>query len=131
MSASMLIPLCGTDDRFEVQIRIDYPDRQGREEIFHIHTREMAAAGFLHPGVSLPYLANATSSFSGADIAGVVRDASAHALSRSFASSAERAMAVHTPALFQVWALHCTRCDCTSNAHSSPNIPIAGEPWRL
>ena len=68
--------------RFEVQIEVNLPDEEGREEIFEIHTRSMQAAGMLGGGVDLRQLAAATGRFSGAEIAGVVRSASAFALER-------------------------------------------------
>ena len=68
--------------RFEVQIEVSLPDEEGRGEIFEIHTRSMQAAGMLGGDVDLRQLAAATGRFSGAEIAGVVRSASAFALER-------------------------------------------------
>lgn len=68
--------------RFEVQIEVNLPDEQGREEIFEIHTRAMRESNMLASDVSLLELAANTSRFSGAEIAGVVRAAASYALDR-------------------------------------------------
>ena len=68
--------------RFEVQIDVSLPDEGGRREIFEIHTRSMRSEEILASDVDLGLLAGATSRFSGAEIAGVVRAASAYALER-------------------------------------------------
>eukprot|EP00730_Choanoeca_flexa_P007178 TRINITY_DN12292_c0_g1_i24.p1 TRINITY_DN12292_c0_g1~~TRINITY_DN12292_c0_g1_i24.p1 ORF type:complete len:291 (+),score=58.22 TRINITY_DN12292_c0_g1_i24:873-1745(+) len=59
--------------RFEVQIEIGAPDKEGRKSIFSIHTKSMRAANLLAGDVDLNALASMTSSFTGAEIAGVVR----------------------------------------------------------
>lgn len=58
------------------------PDEEGRREIFEIHTGLMAASGMLGPDVNLRELAANTTSFNGAEIAGVVRAAASFALER-------------------------------------------------
>ena len=58
------------------------PDEEGRREIFEIHTGSMAASGMLGPDVNVRELAANTTSFSGAEIAGVVRAAASFALER-------------------------------------------------
>lgn len=68
--------------RFEVQIRIPLPDADGRKQIFAIHTKPLKANRYLSPQIDFDFLASETSSFSGADIAGVVRSAISFALAR-------------------------------------------------
>ena len=74
---------------------------------------------FLHPDVDMDALANATAgvaSFSGADIAGVVRDAASHAMSRAVDASAigGRELASTVPAALQVRCL----CVCVLLPHA-------------
>jgi cell division protease FtsH len=52
--------------RFDCQVRVDLPDRKGREAIFAIHTRKKP----LHPEVTLPALAARSYGYSGAEIKG-------------------------------------------------------------
>ncbi|CAI8005551.1 Vesicle-fusing ATPase, partial [Geodia barretti] len=87
--------------RFEVQIEVSLPDEEGREEIFEIHTRSMQAAGMLGGDVDLRQLAAATGRFSGAEIAGVVRSASAFALERYQSSLSSEESVLVTAADFQ------------------------------
>ncbi len=68
--------------RFEVQIEVTLPDKESREEIFEIHTREMKKNGLLGNDVNCWELAANTSRLSGAEIAGIVRAASSYALER-------------------------------------------------
>ena len=68
--------------RFEVQIEVGLPDEEGRREIFEIHTNSMAVGGMLGSDVNLRELAANTTSYSGAEIAGVVRAAASFALER-------------------------------------------------
>jgi ATP-dependent 26S proteasome regulatory subunit len=71
--------------RFEVHMRVRPPDAAGRAEILAIHTATMAAEGLLDADAAagLAALAAATDGFTGADLAGVVRSASSHALARA------------------------------------------------
>jgi transitional endoplasmic reticulum ATPase len=64
--------------RFDREIRITPPDRQGRAEILAVHTRAMPLAG----DVSLAVLAAATHGYVGADIAALCREAAIAALRR-------------------------------------------------
>jgi transitional endoplasmic reticulum ATPase len=64
--------------RFDREIRIGVPDRNGRKEILQIHTRRMPLA----PDVNLDELADITHGFTGADIAALCREAAMNALRR-------------------------------------------------
>lgn len=68
--------------RFEVQIEIGLPDRNGRREILGIHTRAMAEAKILGEDVDLDHFADITKNFSGAEIEGLVKAAVSYAFSR-------------------------------------------------
>jgi cell division protease FtsH len=57
--------------RFDRQVAIGLPDRQGREGILHIHTRNLP----LTPDVDLALLARSTTGFSGADLANLCNEA--------------------------------------------------------
>ena len=62
--------------RFDREIEIGVPDRDGREEILSIHTRGMA----LTDDVDLGDLAERTDGYVGADIGAVCREAAATAV---------------------------------------------------
>jgi len=64
--------------RFDREIRVGVPDRNGRKEIFQIHTRRMPLA----QDVNLDELADITHGFTGADIAALCREAAMNALRR-------------------------------------------------
>jgi transitional endoplasmic reticulum ATPase len=64
--------------RFDREIRIDVPDRNGRKEIMQIHTRGMP----MHKDVNLDKLADITYGFVGADLAALAREAAMNALRR-------------------------------------------------
>ncbi|MCD6592057.1 MAG: CDC48 family AAA ATPase, partial [Thaumarchaeota archaeon] len=64
--------------RFDREIRIGVPDRNGRKEILQIHTRRMPLA----EDVNLDELANITHGFTGADLAALCREAAMNALRR-------------------------------------------------
>ncbi len=64
--------------RFDREIRIGVPDRNGRKEILQIHTRRMPLA----ENVDLDELANITHGFTGADLAALSREAAMSALRR-------------------------------------------------
>ncbi|KAF0698751.1 Aste57867_10656 [Aphanomyces stellatus] len=81
--------------RLEVQMEINLPDEKGRAQILTIHTQRARDNGFLdaavvadleHCRAPVPKeyinLAQRTKNFSGAEIEGLVRAATAHALSR-------------------------------------------------
>ncbi len=57
--------------RFDRQIMVDLPDRQGRLEIIHIHARQVTLA----ENTSLEAIAQMTPGFSGADLANLVNEA--------------------------------------------------------
>ncbi|MEM2910269.1 MAG: CDC48 family AAA ATPase [Nitrososphaerota archaeon] len=64
--------------RFDREIRIGVPDRNGRKEILQIHTRRMP----LDEDVNLDELADITHGFVGADLAALCREAAMNALRR-------------------------------------------------
>ncbi|HEX7973557.1 MAG TPA: ATP-dependent zinc metalloprotease FtsH, partial [Anaerolineales bacterium] len=57
--------------RFDRQVTVGLPDRQGREGILKIHTRQLTLA----PDVNLALLARTTTGFSGADLANLCNEA--------------------------------------------------------
>jgi transitional endoplasmic reticulum ATPase len=65
--------------RFDREIRVDPPDREGRREILAVHTRAMPLAG----DVDLASLAAETHGHVGADLAALCREAAMAALRRS------------------------------------------------
>mmetsp|Transcript_29857 Transcript_29857/g.96365 ORF Transcript_29857/g.96365 Transcript_29857/m.96365 type:complete len:576 (-) Transcript_29857:369-2096(-) len=72
--------------RMEVHVRIDAPDTNGRQQILNIHTARLRERGCLAPDAAAALrsgaLAAATHGYSGADLAGLIRAASAFALER-------------------------------------------------
>ncbi len=64
--------------RFDREIEIGVPDREGRKEILEIHTRNMPLA----EDVDLDQLADLTVGFVGADLAALCKEAAMHALRR-------------------------------------------------
>ena len=64
--------------RFDREIEIPLPDKQGRLEILQIHTRNMPLA----KDVNLQKLAEITHGYTGADLAALVREAAMNALRR-------------------------------------------------
>uniref|UniRef100_A0A7S0RIV4 Vesicle-fusing ATPase n=1 Tax=Chlamydomonas leiostraca TaxID=1034604 RepID=A0A7S0RIV4_9CHLO len=68
--------------RLEVQIEIGLPDEAGRFQILKIHTSKMSENSFISRDVDLQHLAEVTKNFSGAEIEGLVKDATAYALNR-------------------------------------------------
>eukprot|EP00052_Salpingoeca_macrocollata_P026788 m.250476 g.250476 ORF g.250476 m.250476 type:complete len:873 (+) comp22641_c1_seq2:58-2676(+) len=70
--------------RFEVQIEIGLPSEEGRKAIFDIHTRDMRSSGLLGASVDTTALAKSTPRFSGAEIAGIVRNAASLAVERFY-----------------------------------------------
>jgi transitional endoplasmic reticulum ATPase len=65
--------------RFDREIRIDPPDREGRREILNVHTRAMP----LGADVDLAALAGDTHGYVGADLAALCRESALAALRRS------------------------------------------------
>ncbi|XP_067931363.1 vesicle-fusing ATPase 2-like isoform X2 [Watersipora subatra] len=68
--------------RLEVHMEIGLPDEDGRVQILTIHTSLMNNNGKLHDDVNLSELAAQTKNFSGAELAGLVRAATATAMNR-------------------------------------------------
>ena len=66
--------------RFDREIEIGVPDKEGRKEILQIHSRNVPLA----ENVDLNKYANTTHGFVGADLALVVKEAAMHALRREF-----------------------------------------------
>ena len=66
--------------RFDREIEIGVPDRNGRKEILQIHTRNMPGA----ENLDLNLLAEMTHGFVGADLAALVQEAAMRALRRFF-----------------------------------------------
>lgn len=64
--------------RFDREIEIPVPDREGRLEILKIHTRNMP----LEKGIDLTWLADVTYGYVGADIAALAKEAAMSALRR-------------------------------------------------
>ena len=73
-----LDPALRRPGRFDREIYIKVPDRNGRREILQIHTRNMPLA----EDVNLDELADITHGFTGADIAALCREAAMNALRR-------------------------------------------------
>jgi len=73
-----LDPALRRPGRFDREIRIDAPDREGRKEILQIHTRGMP----LKDGTKLEDLAEFTYGYVGADLAALAREAAMNALRR-------------------------------------------------
>lgn len=73
-----LDPALRRPGRFDREIRIDAPDRDGRKEIIQIHTRGMPKAD----NVNLDRLAERTYGYVGADLAALAREAAMNALRR-------------------------------------------------
>ena len=74
-----LDPALRRSGRFDREIEIGVPDRDGREEILRIHTRWMP----LSADVDLPSLAERTHGFVGADIETLAREAALNTLRRN------------------------------------------------
>ncbi|MGC9112038.1 CDC48 family AAA ATPase [Acidilobus sp.] len=64
--------------RFDREIEVPVPDKQGRLEILQIHTRHMPLAD----DVDLEKLAEMTKGYTGADLAALAKEAAMHALRR-------------------------------------------------
>ena len=73
-----LDPALRRPGRFDREIEIGVPDRDGRKEILQIHTRGMPLA----EDVNLDALADVTHGFVGADLAALAREAAMNALRR-------------------------------------------------
>lgn len=73
--------------RFEVQLEINIPDEKGRCEIFDIHLEKSLRSGALSSTVKTSKLAQLTDNFTGAEIAGVIRNATTFAICRKINES--------------------------------------------
>ena len=76
--ANALDPALRRPGRFDREIEITLPDKQGRLEILQIHTRNMP----LEKDVDLKRLADMTHGYTGADLAALAREAAMKALRR-------------------------------------------------
>ena len=74
--------------RLEVHVEVGLPGLGGREEILQIHTRQLAAAGALAEDVDLQAIARTSPNFSGAELEGLVRAATAAGLHSALAGAA-------------------------------------------
>jgi transitional endoplasmic reticulum ATPase len=72
----LLDPALLRPGRFDELIYVPVPDREGREQILRIHTKEMP----LSTDVDIPSIAGATERYTGADLENLVRKAGLHAL---------------------------------------------------
>lgn len=70
--------------RLEIQIEINLPNKQGREEIFAIHTSKLKKNNRLAQDVDLKILAEKTINFTGAEIEGVVKNACSYAFKGTY-----------------------------------------------
>jgi vesicle-fusing ATPase len=68
--------------RLEVHMEISLPDESGRLQILRIHTSKMRANNYMGEDVDLLELAELTKNFSGAEIEGLVKNATSFAFSR-------------------------------------------------
>jgi len=69
--------------RFDVEIEIPMPDRNGRLEILMVHTRRLRELELLDPGVNLEKLAEVTHGYTGADLAALAKEAVMMAVKRA------------------------------------------------
>lgn len=76
---------------------IPLPDLTGREKILAIHLRKARDAGLVSPAVDDASLASKTGSFSGADLAGLVRSATSFAIADWRQKQAEEEELVDAP----------------------------------
>ena len=73
---NLLDPALRRPGRFDREIEVSIPDREGRREVLEIHTRGMP----LPEDVDLEEIANITHGYVGADLAALCREAAMHAL---------------------------------------------------
>ncbi len=69
--------------RFDRQVLVDRPDRQGRLQILKVHARKI----ILDPAVDLDQVASITTGFTGADLANLVNEAAVIATRRKSAAA--------------------------------------------
>ncbi|MEM1801490.1 MAG: AAA family ATPase, partial [Desulfurococcaceae archaeon] len=70
-----LDPALRRPGRFDREIEIPMPDKNGRLEILKIHTRRLREMGVLSDDVDLEKLAEITHGFTGADLAALIKEA--------------------------------------------------------
>ncbi|XP_070712354.1 vesicle-fusing ATPase-like, partial [Pempheris klunzingeri] len=68
--------------RFEIQLEIGLPDKDGRVQILSIHTDRLKKSKKLSQNVDLLSIADSTKNFSGAELEGLVRAATTTAMNR-------------------------------------------------
>lgn len=68
--------------RFEIHVEIKVPNELGRYDILQIHTNDAKKNGFLDENVNLNYIAKITTNYSGAEIQGLVTNATSFAISK-------------------------------------------------
>ncbi|AYV75575.1 MAG: putative vesicle-fusion ATPase [Terrestrivirus sp.] len=68
--------------RLEVQIHIGLPDTKGRIAILEIHTKTMKQNNYLDGGADIKNIAEKTVNYTGAEIEGLVKNATSFAISR-------------------------------------------------
>lgn len=78
----LLDPALLRPGRFEVQIEIGLPKAEGRRKILAIHTRQMRDSGLVDKDVDFDEVAEMLPRVSGAEIAGMVRNAASFAVDR-------------------------------------------------
>lgn len=76
--------------RLEVHVEIGLPDKEGREQIFRIHTNNMKTNNMLGDDVVISELAVITENYSGAEIEGVVKNAGGRALHEDLINTKEK-----------------------------------------
>lgn len=87
--------------RLEVHIEISLPDLAGRLEILKIHTQKMAENNFLAEDVDLDEIARQTQNFTGADLEGLVKNATSYAINREI--DADCRLRSRNPSLIRVF----------------------------
>lgn len=76
--------------RIGTHIKIAYPDKIGREEIFRIHTKKMKMNGMFSNDIDLTKCASLTDNFTGAEIKAVVEYASSLTLHKLLKTNKEQ-----------------------------------------
>ena len=66
--------------RLEVHIKIGLPNKEGRKQIFDIHTNKMKSNNYLNNDIDIEYLSKITENYSGAEIEAIITNAASRAL---------------------------------------------------
>src|SRR3990167_1754511 len=82
----LLDPALLRPGRIEVHIQIALPNKEGREQIFRIHTSSMRTNQLFSNDISISELADQTENYNGSEIEAVVRGASSNAISEALNS---------------------------------------------